>query len=71
MPFSRSRRSGPLSRRTPAIDSQHLAKYAPLLEETNPVYNAVAKAFLKPAGLAPPPGGQGYSDCHLYFIILC
>lgn len=45
MPFSRSRRSGPLSRRTPAIGSQHLAKYAPLLGKANSVYNS---AFLKP-----------------------
>lgn len=55
MPFSRSRRSGPLSRRTPAIDSQHLAKYAPLLEKANSVYNSEPTAFLKSATPTPPP----------------
>lgn len=55
MPFSRSRRSGPLSRRTPAIDSQHLTKYAPLLEKANSVYNSEPTAFLKSATPTPPP----------------
>jgi len=55
MPFSRSRRSGPLSQRTPAIDSQHLTKYAPLLEKANSVYNSELTAFLKSATPTPPP----------------
>lgn len=54
MPFSRSQRSGPLSRRTPAIDSQ-LTKYAPLLEKANSVYNSEPTAFLKSATPTPPP----------------
>lgn len=55
MPFSRSQRSGPLSRRTPAIDSQHLAKYAPLLVKANSVYNCEPTAFLKSAAQAVLP----------------
>lgn len=49
MPFSRSQRSGPLSRRSPAIDSQRLTKYAPLLVKANSVYNSEMTAFLKSA----------------------
>lgn len=54
MPFSRSQRSGPLSRRTPAINSQHLAKYAPLLVKANSVYNSEPTAFLNSATSTPP-----------------
>lgn len=55
MPFSRSQRSGPLSQWTPAINSQHLAKYAPLLVKANSVYNSELTAFLKSAAPTPPP----------------
>lgn len=68
MPFSRSRRSGPLSRRTPAIDSQHPAKYAPLLEKANSVYNSDPKAFLKSATPTPPPVSSQTDSSALHLL---
>lgn len=55
MPFSRRQRNGPLSRRTPAIDSQHLTKYASLLVKANCIYNSELTAFLKSANSSPSP----------------
>lgn len=69
MPFSRSRRSGSLSRRTPAIDSQHLAKYAPLLEKANSVYNSEPTAFLKSATPTPPPVSSKSDGSGLHLLL--
>lgn len=72
MSFSRIRRSGPLSRRTPAIDSQHLTKYAPLLVKANCIYNSEPTTFLKSA-TPTPPSITSKTDCsqlHLLSLLV-
>lgn len=69
MTFSRSQRNGPLSQRTPAIDSQHLAKYAPLLVKANSVYNSGPTAFLKSAALTPSPVTSKMNSSGLLIVL--